>query len=103
VTYNPDNWVVVKIATPDGAFYKVLAGWSGGYLYGDSWKINSGIKRVVENDHSYEFHGLSGSCYVCRKGTYRLSMATGGIYEKIKDTVSMMPEDTDWTELELPL
>jgi len=37
----PDNWVVLEImASVDDTnpSYKVLAGWSGGYLHGDNWK-----------------------------------------------------------------
>ena len=38
--YTPDKWIVVKIE--GGEFpltYKVFACWYGGYLNGDSWKI----------------------------------------------------------------
>ena len=49
--YTPDNWVVLKLKPGKGAhpIYKVLAGWSGGYLDGDSWRMNSGISKVTEN------------------------------------------------------
>ncbi len=52
--YTPDSWVVLKVKAGKGTFpfYKVLAGWSGGYLSGDSWRINSGITRV-EDDRTY--------------------------------------------------
>ena len=46
--YKPDNWVVIKM-DGDNPHYRVLAGWSGGYLHGDSWKINSGITRVEDD------------------------------------------------------
>jgi len=100
--YYPDNWVVLKLKQGklDSGFYKVLAGWSGGYLDGDSWRMNSGITSVVEENKSFEFYGESGSCYVCRKGAYRLTMATAGMYNKLvkafPDKVELMPEDTDW-------
>ena len=43
-TYTPDSWVIVKIQSEKyGTIYKVLAGWSGSYLYGASWKLSSGI------------------------------------------------------------
>jgi hypothetical protein len=37
--YTPDSWVVLKVKEGKGTFpfYKVLAGWSGGFLYGSSW------------------------------------------------------------------
>ena len=39
--YTPDNWVVIKFTQQvnggktEKVFYKVLGGWSGGYLDGD--------------------------------------------------------------------
>ena len=49
----PDSWVIIKISGIEAKdFYKVLAGWSGSYLYGDSWRMNSGIDKV-EFDGEY--------------------------------------------------
>ena len=106
--YMPDNWVVLKIDVEDQpVLYKVLAGWSGGYLDGDHWRFNSGIVRVVEHEKYWEFYGSSGSCYICYKGQYRLRMNTSGIYNQLKETfgdgVEMMPEDTDWVNVEWQL
>lgn len=106
--YQPDNWVVLKIKPGKGAFpiYKVLAGWSGGYLDGDSWRMNSGITEVKQDGDYYEFYGYSGSCYRCHKNTYRLTMANGGVYNSIKEQeefdgqIILMPEDTNWIEIE---
>ena len=100
----PDNWVVLKIQTDaDGVIYKVLAGCSGGYLYGDSWRMNSGITKVVEKQDSIEFYGNSGSCYECYKGSYGLRMNNAGIYNQLKeafgDTIELMAEDTKWVNL----
>lgn len=84
--YNPDNWVIVKIM-PEGEdeFYKVLAGWSGGYLHGDSWRMNSGIDKVEEDENFYSFIGESGSVYKCHKEAERLGMMTSGIYTQLKE------------------
>ena len=99
----PDSWVVLKITAETGVIYKVLAGWSGGYLDGDSWRLNSGISIVFEREDSVDFYGNSGSLYRCRKGSYGLRMGTAGIYNDIisrfGDAVEMMPEDTDWKKL----
>ena len=79
MTYKPNNWVIVKIMDDDGALqgYKVLGGWSGGYLDGDSWRMNSGITSYKDNGDSYSFYGFTGSEYKCNKGTetVRLNMA----------------------------
>jgi hypothetical protein len=64
--YNPDNWVVIKM-NGDDPHYRVLAGWSGSYLNGDSWRMNSGITRVEDAGDRYNFYGSSGSCYSCGK------------------------------------
>ena len=105
--YFPDNWVILKIKPGKGAypFYKVLAGWSGGYLSGDSWRMNSGITKVTEEGDNLKFWGASGSCYVCHKDTYRLTMANSGVYNNLKEKeefggqITLMPEDTDWMEI----
>jgi hypothetical protein len=108
VDYNPDNWVVLKLKPGKGAFpiYKVLAGWSGGYLDSDMWRMNSGITEVKEDDDYYEFHGHSGSVYRCHKNSYGLRMNNAGIYNELREQqqfkgqVLMMQDDTDWMELD---
>jgi len=105
--YVPDNWVVLKIKAGKGSFpfYKVLGGWSGGYLESDSWRMNSGIAVVKEEGDYYEFYGESGSCYKCHKEGYGLRMNNSGVYNQLieaqqfKGQVQMMPEDTDWMEV----
>jgi hypothetical protein len=98
-TYTPDNWVVIHM-NGDDPHYRVLAGWSGGYATGDSWRMNSGITHVEEDDHYFRFYGTSGSCYECRKQAYGLRMNNAYVWttleEKHSDKVQLMPEDTDW-------
>ena len=105
--YFPDNWVVLKMSPGSETLYKVLGGWSGGYLDGDSWRMNSGITKVTEEGDDYlKFWGYSGSCYVCHKNSYGLRMNNSGIYNQLKEKfgvdVELMPEDTDWEELFRP-
>ena len=100
----PDNWVVLEIMTDTKTpIYKVLAGWSGGYLSGDNWKLNSGIVKVRELAASWVFIGNSGSVYVCDKEQYKLRMNNAEVYEQLltayPNTIRMMPEDTDWSTL----
>ena len=105
--YRPDNWVVLKVKEGKGTFpfYKVLAGWSGGYLSGDSWRINSGVTEVKEDGDYYEFYGETGSCYCCHKEGYGLRMNNAGVYKNLclqqefGGQVQLMAEDTDWSTL----
>lgn len=60
----PDSWSIIKITRKTGELeYKVFAGWAGGYLNGDSWKLNSGIKSYRKLETAIEVDGYSGSCY----------------------------------------
>lgn len=105
--YQPDNWVVLKVKEGKGTFpfYKVLGGWSGGYLSGDSWRLNSGVTEVKEDGDYYEFYGESGSCYRCHKEGYGLRMNNAGVYKDLRlqqefgGQIILMPEDTDWSTL----
>ena len=97
----PDNWVILKIdGNKASPFYKVLAGWSGGYLDGNSWRMNSGIVRHELKDNYWYFYGQSGSCYQCHVDSYQLRMNNTGIYNQLKekhgDIVNMI-EDNEWT------
>jgi len=101
--YIPDNWVVIKMEG-DEPHYRVLAGWNGGYLDGSSWKINSGITRVENDDDRYNFYGLSGSCYSCHKESYSIRMNNANIWSRLQELhgakVQMMPEDTNWMNMD---
>ena len=73
VNYVPNRWVVLDITVGDESIKKVFAGWYGGYLDGDSWKLNSGNESEVEFDDRWEFTGASGSVYICYKSAYGLN------------------------------
>jgi hypothetical protein len=96
--YNkPHNWVVVKVGE---GIYKVLAGWSGGYLDGDSWKLNSGISEVKDDGDHWLFIGESGSVYRCHKEGYTVKMNIGAQVKQLKELgCELMPEETDWMKL----
>lgn len=84
--YNPDAWVLVKITDPKSGeqHVRVCAGWSGGYLDGDSWKLSSGVVKVEQtNSDYYDFHNHSGSVYHCHKKSEGLRMCNGGIYNRV--------------------
>lgn len=101
MTYYPHNWVVLKINT-EKPFYKILAGWRGGYLDGDSWQLNSGIVSTTKRGEYYEFHGSSGSIYSCHPDNYRLSNITSDIYQQLKnkfgDKIDLVKEE-DWRDV----
>ena len=111
IEYCPDKWIVVKIE--GGKFpltYKVFACWYGGYLNGDSWKLNSGITKVTKEDKYYLFEGYSGSVYKCHKDCYGLNMYGHGvlynIINKSKEAgvnVEILPEENfeDLTKFKL--
>jgi len=83
--YTPDKWVIVKIMAKDrDTIYKVLAGWYGGYLEGESWKLNSGITMAEDFVSRVDFTGHSGSVYSCYKTNEGLSGYTAGVLEHFK-------------------
>ena len=99
--YNPDSWVIIKVTgIEEKPFYKVLAGWSGGYLDGDSWRMNSGIDKVEQDENYYSFIGASGSVYKCHKEGERLGMLTSSIYTQLKakhgDQLELVPVEDIW-------
>jgi hypothetical protein len=105
--YTPDKWVVLKIEGPDiPLHYKVFACWYGGYLKGDSWKLNSGITKVTKDGEFYFFKGHSGSVYKCHEKTYGTNMYGTGVLnniieksKEIKTSVETLSEDTNWLNI----
>lgn len=104
--YIPDKWVVVKITTNDETLYKVFGSWIGGYLSGDSWRMNSGIESVSLDEDIIIFHGFSGSEYLCHKNSYGMTAYSSGVLldaiEKSGLNISILDKNTDWFSLEYP-
>lgn len=89
MNYTPNRWVVLQINNGSEVLNKVLAGWYGGYIDGDYWKLNSGNVKELEFDDRWEFHGYSGSVYVCYKRSYGMN----GYMTQVLDTMlSRLPE-----------
>jgi hypothetical protein len=104
--YQPDNWVIIKITmVGQPVLFKVLAGWSGGYLDGDSWRMNSGITKVEKEGDYYQFSGWSGSVYKCHKDSEQLRMNMGGTWglmkERFPDIVELVTVEQLIEELDL--
>lgn len=101
--YNPHRWLVIKIDTDDGPVYKVFGTWLGGYIDGDSWKLNSGVSSVETDGEYLLFHGFSGSVYRVHKDSYGASGWSGSVLmtmiEKSDANSVILSEDTDWLSL----
>lgn len=101
--YSPDRWVVIKLQDGPSVLYKVFGSWSGGYLDGDSWRLNSGITKVEKESNCFKFHGYTGSVYVCHENSYgttgyaAATLASWPLYKS--GEAKVMPEDTDWLDL----
>lgn len=107
--YNPDYWQVIKVTSTEGkVFYKVFGTWVGGYVQGESWRMNSGIKSVEEEGDYLLFHGFSGSTYkvVNKDFSYRTVLYTQSVLDymmqkcdKVGAKMELLPFETTWKEL----
>jgi hypothetical protein len=95
--YRPDNWVILKITINGEVVYKILCGWSGGYLDGDSWRMSSGITGVEEDKDYFMFSNHSGSIYRCHKDSETLRANCSGV---LTDLVKQFPDQIEqiWYE-----
>lgn len=83
--YFPDNWQLFHIIPKDtsAAYYRILAGWSGSFMYGSSWKLSSGCEQVLDEKDSWRVPQSSGSVYILCKNSERPSMVTAGVLESV--------------------
>ncbi len=83
----PDNWVIIEVNHEGEQFQKILSGWSGSYLYGDSWRLSSKIKEIniKVNQDFFTVDTQSGSKYTLFKSRQRLRMSNAGIYNQLKE------------------
>ena len=105
----PDRWMIVKLTLLASAktHYRVFATWGGSYLGGQSWKMNSGIVSVDEDDTHFYFNGASGSVYACHKGEGAYGAFSHGLMtlhymvEEVRGVIEIveMPEHTNWKGL----
>jgi hypothetical protein len=84
--YNPHNWVVVKITTPDTTMHKIWAGW--GY---EEWRCSSIIKKVTiaeapkKATKYLKIETDTGSIYNLKYEWYGLSGISQGAYENLQE------------------
>jgi hypothetical protein len=82
----PDKWIVLEIPNTG---YKVFGSWAGGYLNGDSWRLNSGIKSITKKDNDYIIEGFSGSYYKCNESAYGVMTSySEGVLQNLLDKAS---------------
>jgi hypothetical protein len=77
--YTPDRWILIQLEHNDEKITKILAGWHGGYLDGDSWRLSSGVIKIEDHDKHYIMHNESGSVYYCWKNNEGVTGLSGGI------------------------
>ena len=83
----PDSWVIVEVNDEGKRFQKILSGWSGGYLDGDSWRMSTQIKKMEIDIYSDKIivYTESGSWYNLYKSYQGLQMSNAGIYNELKE------------------
>ena|SRR5210317_541666 len=83
----PDSWVIIEVNHKGKQFQKILAGWSGSYLYGDSWRLSSPIKKLdIDIDSDYiVVQTESSSQYTLYKNRQGLRMSNAGIWNELKE------------------
>lgn len=80
--YYPDRWVVLEMRDElNNPVKKVFAGWYGGYLGSDIWRLSSGIVAEKTNGQEFEFENVSSSVYHCHRHAYGMSGLMSDIYE----------------------
>ena len=79
--YTPDCWVAIKLHFKEKEpYYRILAGWYGGFAGSNSWKLSSGIEEIIDEGTHYRILQTSGSVYLCGKNLERMSDLTLQIY-----------------------
>lgn len=83
--YMPDEWIIVKMNDVE-THYRVFGSIIGGFVTAVSWRMNSGIISVEQEDDFYNFSGHSGSIYKCDKNCYGINSSHNyGVLMHYKD------------------
>lgn len=96
--YVPDRWILLKHTIKDKHAYRVFGTWLGGYVTGDSWRMNSGIKKIEKEGPFYLFYGNSGSVYRCHENAVGTSMYSEGV---LNDLNERAPEGISLQQVDL--
>ena len=103
--YIPEKWVVVKVTEPDSpAAYKLFGSWRDAGAW--DWRLSSGITRATFVDNHYEvqhyvFESNSGFTYLCATALYGKDALNHiiGIASKNNVTIEILPEETNWEQI----
>ncbi len=97
------RWVVIYVNSDD-PHYRLFMTFGGSFVYGDSWRMNSGIVRVEKDGENLVFHGSSGSQYSVHPDGYGISAYGAGILQgyndQIEGVMTVLPEETDWLTMD---
>ena len=90
IHYIPHGWVLGKYKGD----LKVFCSWTGGYLNGDSWRLNSKVRTVDFEDKSYIINKEGSS--------YQLSVLNYGRISAYNNTILISLEDKGFEVLNEP-
>ena len=85
--YQPNNWQIIKVTPKDSTqvpHYRILAGWTGSFTYGSSWKLSSGIEQIIDLTFNWKVPQTSKSVYILSKHQEHMSTATMGVLESVQ-------------------
>lgn len=97
--YYPDRWKVIKLDHNGETFYKVMAGWSGGYCHGDSWKLSSCVEFISEDENAITFRNNSGSRYICNKMSEGFTSYSYSVFLSIQEETNKPDSDIAMEEI----
>lgn len=88
MNYTPDTYQFIHLSSDQDTdvIVKLFAVWVGGYLAGDSWKLNSGVTKIVKEDDVFHVHGYSGSVYTISSEQAPMTSYGSDILSKILDS-----------------
>lgn len=78
--YEPDAYQFILV---NNSIVKLFSSWSGSYLSGDAYRVNSGTQEIVEKECHYLVYGYSGSVYKLRKTAVHMNAYCQGVLNQI--------------------
>ena len=101
--YYPDTWVILRLTNKETneQSYRIFAEWKGGYISGNSWRMNSGITLCNKlSKDLLEFVSLSGNSYVCCTDNYGITAYGSSVVASYNETSSYVIEVLDYSNFQ---